>query len=516
MYVVQIKGCNGAGKSTIPKQMVEQSANVEFDGVNTVLHDVGWVLIGPYEPGKLTACGCDKLSKVQAVKDAILNALDNHSTYHILFEGMMISTIKSTFYDFLMDLRQSRGIDPLFVILKATPEGCLERLSARGTRKESLKVDNIVNKCDLVLRHASTYPPEYVRYIDVESTPLDGMLGALLDMVANPYLPASVFRYEDLIGMTSDDVVSRLVGLGHESVAYSAKLDAGQKKRFLGSVLLLALEHCRDDCPEPEVGAPYTFEPSGTVDNYGRVVGYKTSTGNVMDLVVNVHRLARYEIPLMTPWEQVSLCGACGGSRGCCPGFAPRFTDIRPKAGVVYVVTVSMDLSWALLYGSHRNIYMPLTYTDMITMSYIRRLLKAIQGSGRYVLGAGSCPGKCRPCTVLRGEACSKPSLRQYSVEATGVDCDELHYYLYREYLPWAYKGHWVVPKYMTRYAIVVPSSSYDNIGEALDEAMRDDVAYVEISNVPVKLPEIEMMKWQIPSGVHKGCHQYIYRMDRS
>ena len=194
--IVQIKGSNGSGKTTIVKQLIRLSSDVHlleakgFGGktVATIMDDLGWIAIGGY-PEESAMGGCDRIRTIDNIKWAIDEAYDHSPGYWIVFEGMMVSTIKSTFYQFLLDMRQrSRAdwmedIDPLFVILRTTAERCVERIEGRGTKRAGLKVDNVRAKCEMVVRHAKTYDQAYVRWLDVDDVPLDRMVWEFLDLV---------------------------------------------------------------------------------------------------------------------------------------------------------------------------------------------------------------------------------------------------------------------------------------------------------------------------------------------
>ncbi len=191
--VVQIKGSNGSGKTTIVKQMLALSDQVDYvQWANatmrkprvraTVMHDLGWAAVGEYHLDAPMG-GCDLLKSNAEIKGAILDLLDDYPTYNIVFEGMMISTIKSTFYEFLLDLERTDGIQPVFVILRASIDTCLEHLQARGTMRENVSVDNIAGKCQLVVRHAAEYDQRYVRHINVNLMPVDAMLTTFLEEI---------------------------------------------------------------------------------------------------------------------------------------------------------------------------------------------------------------------------------------------------------------------------------------------------------------------------------------------
>ncbi len=186
MKIVQIKGSNGSGKTTIVKQLIQISSDVKELRLKstgeifaTAMDDIGWLAIGSYPEGKKMG-GCDKFPRpgtISLIKDAIRTSMKSRPDSWIVFEGMMISTIKSTFYDYLLMLERSEGIVPLFVILNATVHGCMDRLEGRGTmRSNRFKLeDNVGSKCELIIRHARTYDPKYVRWIDVDKVLVDEM-----------------------------------------------------------------------------------------------------------------------------------------------------------------------------------------------------------------------------------------------------------------------------------------------------------------------------------------------------
>jgi hypothetical protein len=149
----------------------------------TAMHDIGWAAIGRYPPMSKMG-GCDLMKSVDEIKTAILWTLGEHPDYYVVFEGMMVSTIKTTFYNYLMELRYRHPqIHPRFVILKTSLDGCVNRIIGRGTMKPGLNTANIYNKAQSILAHAKTYDQKYVRYIDVESLELEEMLPAFLKAV---------------------------------------------------------------------------------------------------------------------------------------------------------------------------------------------------------------------------------------------------------------------------------------------------------------------------------------------
>lgn len=183
-------------------------------------------------------------------------------------------------------------------------------------------------------------------------------------------------------------------------------------------------------------------------------VGYKTGSGNIMEMTIYTNVLARADVPLIHDGDccvedMADVCQdgvGCKGQNGGCPPYAPLFGNIKKSKTHFCVITVEYDMAWPIKYGGWRKpgvttpaLYIS-AYANKITESYVRRILKGVESHGYYTLGASNCPG-CSPkkCTVLLGQKCIKPKERRYSMEAAGVNCCELHWQLFDEAMPWLY-----------------------------------------------------------------------------
>lgn len=339
--------------------------------------------------------------------------------------------------------------------------------------------------------------------------------------------------YAELIRMPAWKVRRELVALVPDTVV--AGLDTGQQKRLLGTCTIEGgwedhntypadLPNAAgglweyDSCEEfaPWHWLDYTL-PGVTNPFYDRV-GYVTGSKHALSQLVHVYTMDRKDVPLLSGWEQIACCDNCKGSSGSCPGFAPRFDRIRQAASKFSIIAVTHDLAWALTYGSRATWKYSLTYMDRLSMNYIRRIVKTVreQMNPCYTLGVGSCPVKCKPCAVIQGEKCLSPG-QNYSLEATGVNCDVIHYMLYGEFLPWAIRKIAKVPTYMTRYAGLlwdkpVNDAAFANkLGKAVKNAVERDKSYTkEIQDIP-EYP-IELVT--VPSGVHARTQQWMYDLN--
>jgi len=206
MIVAQVKGSNGSGKTSTVKSLLSMMDTLEdvrhlwHDGkvYATVNPTIGWAAVGKYEDAKAMG-GCDLMKTGDEVRSSIIrlvNYCDNavgESYFGIVFEGMIISVSKNPYYEFLLGLKKSMDITPLFVILHTTLEGCVNRIEKR--RLESVKPntrplnkESVREKCVAIERHAKSYDQRYVRWIDVETVLVEDMLVQFLMAVGDQEL----------------------------------------------------------------------------------------------------------------------------------------------------------------------------------------------------------------------------------------------------------------------------------------------------------------------------------------
>ena len=236
-------------------------------------------------------------------------------------------------------------------------------------------------------------------------------------------------------------------------------------------------------------------------------VGYKTGAGTSLSLRVYGQGYKREEIPLFYPKEElISLCGNCKGYSGGCPGYAPYFDDIKPSMPYFYVISVWMDMAWAIKYAGKLD-YFRSSYTDRLTQYYIlrvvRRIENVIDSFGLMVGGCSACKAS-NGCSVLLGQPCVNPSRRTYSVEAVGVDCSELHRLMFGVRLPYWYYGQ-SLQRYMTRYAGLYVRS-LDGLDEVLAVSAAEDQSFA----LPVEpVPAYRLVTLEAPSHTSDAGMKY-------
>lgn len=204
MKIVQVRGCNGSGKTTIVRGLLSldhpknvshlywpnpKNPKLKPRTFATVAEGIGWAAIGSYPDGSKMG-GCDGMKTMDDIKEAIIATYEQcPNLFGIVFEGMMISKSKWTFYDYLLGLKQEHpDIEPLFVILATSVKGCLGRIHDRGTHRAgvgAVNVDMIREKCEVTIKYAHEFDKQYVRWINVEKTPKTQMLSKFLHKVGD-------------------------------------------------------------------------------------------------------------------------------------------------------------------------------------------------------------------------------------------------------------------------------------------------------------------------------------------
>lgn len=151
--IVNIRGCNGAGKSTVPMSMMELDPDFEVVklgiGKNgkpcgpalTVFHKIKWVALGTYfnKTG-----GMDTYGSNDETRYALDYAMTHYPGYDIVMEGVIASTIKSTYANLFRSLEDS-GYQVLIMAFVPPLEVCLERIQQRNGGKP-IKEDLVESK----------------------------------------------------------------------------------------------------------------------------------------------------------------------------------------------------------------------------------------------------------------------------------------------------------------------------------------------------------------------------------
>ena len=152
--LVNIRGCNGAGKSTIPLSMMDDPL-MKVVGVGpkgsrpflTLFPTYGWIALGTYfnKTGGLDCYRSNDETRL-ALEKALEYDMD------ILMEGVIASTIKSTYAELF------KQVDRKVIIMSFLPpfEVCLERIYSRNGGKP-IKEEQVLSKYRTVERNVEYF-----------------------------------------------------------------------------------------------------------------------------------------------------------------------------------------------------------------------------------------------------------------------------------------------------------------------------------------------------------------------
>lgn len=162
--LVNIRGCNGAGKSTIPMSMMDDPEMYvhEIRGSDgkrmsaiTVFPTYGWVALGTYfnKTG-----GMDTLRDNWTTRMTLYAALDGFPEYNVLMEGIMASTIRSTYIDLFQEVQDYYGDDLTIMILSLLPpvEVAISRVYSRNGGKP-INEEAVRSKWETVARNVVAF-----------------------------------------------------------------------------------------------------------------------------------------------------------------------------------------------------------------------------------------------------------------------------------------------------------------------------------------------------------------------
>lgn len=193
--LVNLRGCNGAGKSTIPMSMMDDphmyvheilgSDGKKISAI-TVFPSYGWVALGTYfnKTG-----GMDTLRNNETTRLTLYAALDGFPEYNVLMEGIMASTIRSTYINLFHEVEeyyQNRGEDLKVLVISLLPpvEVAISRVYSRNGGKP-IQEEAVRGKWETVARNVSAFADAGFTSVKVNSAKVskDKMLSAFLKTV---------------------------------------------------------------------------------------------------------------------------------------------------------------------------------------------------------------------------------------------------------------------------------------------------------------------------------------------
>lgn len=188
--LVNIRGCNGAGKSTVPMSMLSDPdmyveelkySDGKRIGAFTVFPAYGWIALGTYfnKTG-----GLDGILNMTCVKTALYAALGMYPDYDIIMEGILCSTVFSSYSDLFHIVENQTGRQVMILSLLPPLEVCLERIQSRNGGKP-IKEDLVAGKRASVARSHEKFKQEGFTCVKVDSSrvPKERMLNAFFKTV---------------------------------------------------------------------------------------------------------------------------------------------------------------------------------------------------------------------------------------------------------------------------------------------------------------------------------------------
>ena len=157
--LVNIRGCNGAGKSTVAMSMMDDEDLEVYDSGKgwklTIFPSYGWLALGSYHN---KTGGMDGINTKVLKQEALEYAWKEYPDYDIIMEGVLDSTIRSTYIDLFNDYQarvEDGEINPRkIIVLNFIPpfEVCLKRIYERNGGKP-IKEDQVKGKWDTVVKN---------------------------------------------------------------------------------------------------------------------------------------------------------------------------------------------------------------------------------------------------------------------------------------------------------------------------------------------------------------------------
>lgn len=173
--LVNIRGCNGAGKSTIPMSMMnDPDMFVEelrySDGKKaasfTVFPNYGWIALGTYfnKTG-----GLDTIKGNERIKTVLYAAIGMYPEYDIIMEGIICSTVFSSNSELFHEIEEEAGLQVLILTLVPPFEECLKRIQLRNGGKPINEL-LVKNKYGSVVRSHEKFKSEGFTCVKVNTS----------------------------------------------------------------------------------------------------------------------------------------------------------------------------------------------------------------------------------------------------------------------------------------------------------------------------------------------------------
>ena len=184
--IINIRGTNGSGKTTVATAVVPPAASErfllhEFDHTSKKTGRVskkqvigyrsaeGVILVGRYD----TACGgCDGIATIAATVESVKRAAALPGAKAVIYEGLLTSGLYQSFVDLALHFREA-GRDHVFAYLDTDLEECIRRTRIRTQKTADWNDGNVRSKHSAVLRtrERALQDGHMVMDVDTDSAP---------------------------------------------------------------------------------------------------------------------------------------------------------------------------------------------------------------------------------------------------------------------------------------------------------------------------------------------------------
>jgi hypothetical protein len=130
--------------------------------------------------------GMDGIKDTQAIKDSLYLAADlaEGYGYDIVMEGILASTVKSTYLALFQEADIQRRFEPIVVFFTTPVDVCLKRIYERNGGK-AIRENLVQNKYDTIMRQPQYFSENGIQTVCIDNTNCsrDNMLPAFLRAV---------------------------------------------------------------------------------------------------------------------------------------------------------------------------------------------------------------------------------------------------------------------------------------------------------------------------------------------
>jgi predicted ABC-type ATPase len=168
--LINIRGTNGSGKSTVPIQMYNlDDSKYELGDKGrmiTVYPKFKFITVGTYHN---KTGGMDTIDNNADTMAAVHLALEKGEElgYDVIMEGIMSSTVKSTYLNLFKEVQQTTNFKPVVLFYNPPFELCLERIYRRNGGK-AIREGLVANKYKAIANQ-----PPYFRENGIEAHVVD-------------------------------------------------------------------------------------------------------------------------------------------------------------------------------------------------------------------------------------------------------------------------------------------------------------------------------------------------------